>query len=167
MHNILIIDKQANVKETRVSNINENELYKKAGLKTRGTFELQTTLEVQLNKKYIIKLFAKKDGRAGYENKYEFPPPIDKDLYFGNVILVNNNDNLTLDEWEAIYDKLNGGFEDLDDSEEEEDEDEEGEFVKEGYKKDGFIVDDSEESDYSDESDEFDLTDELSEEEYV
>ena len=43
------------------------------------------------------------------------------------------------------------------------------EYVKEGYKKDGFIVDDETEESLDEESDEdeFYLTDELTEEEYV
>ena len=168
MHTILVVDKQGNIKQTKVASIGDD-LYKKAGLKNKGSFEIQTTWEVELNTKYSISLYAKTDGRAGYENKYELPPPIDKPLYFGNMILVNNNGDLTLEDWEDIYNHLHGGFEDLDESDSEEEDEEEGEYVKEGYKKDGFIVDDDddEESDSDEESEEFDLTDELCEEEYV
>merc|ERR1711871_281280 len=145
MYTILIIDKTGFIKQSRVTNIQDDEMYKKAGLKTPGSFLLQTTWKMQLSKKYEIKVFAKTDGRAGYENKYELPPPIDKELYFGNIILVNQNGDLTIEEWKTIYDKLHGGFEDLEESDEESDEDEEEdshqEYVKEGYKKDGFIVD--------------------------
>ena len=169
MHTILIVDKQGNIKQSKVTSIGDD-LYKKAGLKNKGSFDIQNTWEVTLKNKYSISLYAKTDGRAGYENKYELPPPIDKPLYFGNMILVNNDGDLTVDQWEEIYDHLHGGFEDLDESESEDEDDEEGEFVKEGYKKDGFIVDDDScdsQSDTDDESEEFDLTDELCEEEYV
>lgn len=171
MHTILIVDKQGNIKHSKVTTIGDD-LYKKAGLKNKGSFDVQTTWDVELKIKYSISLYAKTDGRAGNENKYELPPPIDKTLYFGNLILVNNNGDLSLEQWEEIYNKLHGGFDDLDESESEEEDDEEGEYVKEGYKKDGFIVDDNSDDSESDEeeseeSDEFYLTDELCEEEYV
>ena len=171
MYTILVIDKTGSIKQSRITSIQDDEMYKKAGLKTPSSFSLQTTWKVQLSKKYEIKVFAKTDGRAGYENKYELPPPIDKELYFVNIILVNEDGDLTIEERNVIYDKLHGGFEDLEESDEESDEDEDSqqEYVKEGYKKDGFIVDDeTEESlDEEDSDDEFYLTDELTEEEYV
>ena len=172
MYTILVIDKTGSIKQSRVTSIEDNEMYKKAGLKSPGSFSLQTIWKMQLSKKYEIKVFAKTDGRAGYENKYELPPPIDKELYFGNIVLVNQEGDLTIEEWNIIYDKLHGGFEDLEESDEEQDEDDEDsqqEYVKEGYKKDGFIVDDETEESLDEESDEdeFYLTDELTEEEYV
>ena len=67
--------------------------------------------------------------------------------------------NLTTNEWNKIYDKLYGGFEDLDkeDSDEEDEEDEYDELAKtkSGYAKDGFIVDDDEDDEsYEDDSEE-------------
>ena len=49
-----------------------------------------------------MKLFymQKDSGRAGSENKFEFPPPVDNELYFGNCILLNLKGN--------IKKKLNG-----------------------------------------------------------
>jgi hypothetical protein len=76
-------------------------------------------------------------------------------LFFGNCIIVNKKGDkavsITCDEWDAIYEHLFGGFEDLGD-EDSEDEDETSEDdglprTKEGYVKDGFIVDDDEELD--------------------
>ena len=77
-------------------------------------------------------------------------------MYYGTVLLFKHeneeprNDeiiNFTKDEWDKLYEKLFGGFEDLD--EEEEDSDDELENVpsemktKDGYLKDGFVVDTS------------------------
>ena len=39
---ILIVEKNGNIKEQKVNNINENELYKKVGLKSSNGFTLQT-----------------------------------------------------------------------------------------------------------------------------
>ena len=33
-------------------------------------------------KNYYISLYAKDYGRAGQENKYDLPPPLDKELYY-------------------------------------------------------------------------------------
>ena len=100
------------------------------------------------------------DGIAGQENKYEFPPPFDKELFFGDCYLVKYSAKdlkpqcLDIDEWREIYNNLYGGFEVLtgEDDENEREIEEEREllndptiqFTKEGYVKDGMIVDDDE-----------------------
>ena len=53
-------------------------------------------------------MWAKDDGLANQENKYEFPPPLDHDLYFGACILIahdakNNYVDLTEPLWDKIY----------------------------------------------------------------
>ena len=89
---------------------------------------------------YDIQLYAKKRGKAGHENKYEFPPPIDSVLYFGDCLLVNPSGDLTIEMWNEFYEGIMQ-FEDIG-TEEEEDE-EVGEFSN-GYLKDGFVVSDNE-----------------------
>ena len=103
--------------------------------------------------KIIIELWAKNDGLANYENKYEFPPPVDNELFFGACSLIarnnkNNYINLTKDMWNKIYEYLFGGFESLvaneDSDEEEEDELDaipSNKKTRDGYLKDGFVVD--------------------------
>jgi hypothetical protein len=105
--------------------------------------------------KYIyIDVWAKTDGRAGNENKYELPPPIDELIIFGNIALVARIDNetavdLTVEMWNVIYENLFGGFEDLATSAvEDENEIDELDSIPQhkktsnGYLKDGFIVED-------------------------
>jgi hypothetical protein len=152
---ILIVDKTGKIKELEVKNYDENELYKKAGFKSAEGFELQTEWGAEVNdKKYSISVFGKTNGRAGQENKYEFPPPIDNTLLFGSCVIVNKKNgepsNITKDEWTSVYHHLYGGFEDIgsEDSEDEEtDEDDDRPRTKEGYVKDGFIVDDKDDGD--------------------
>ena len=129
-------------------------MYKKAGYKSQEGFKCHTTWTVELdNKTYNISLYGKITGRANQENKYEFPPPVDKLLFFGNCILVNQEDGIFVDiknkEWEEIYEKLYGGFDDIgdededDDLDDEDDEDMDGlKLTKSGYAKDGFIIED-------------------------
>jgi len=105
--------------------------------------------------KYIyVDLWAKIDGRAGNENKYEMPPPVDQIIFYGNIALVARLDkkhaiNLTVDIWNVIYERLFGGFEDLATTAvEDENEIDELDLVPayqktlNGYLKDGFVVDD-------------------------
>lgn len=163
MPTILCVEKLGAIKELNVKNVNEDELYKKASLKTDKDFKLHTTWKMKVNKKnYQICVYGKTTGRANTENKYEFPPPIDNTLFFGNCLIVNKDEDntiisVTLSEWEKIYEELFGGFEDLGDEDsddsEEEDEDETLPKTKSGYAKDGFVVDDDEDMDESEDED--------------
>lgn len=101
-----------------------------------------------------VDVWGKTEGRAGYENKYEMPPPIDELLFYGNIALVARSDgenavDLTTELWNIIYEKLFGGFEDLAASAiDDENESDELDAIplhkktRNGYLKDGFVVDD-------------------------
>jgi hypothetical protein len=153
---VLIFEKNGTIKEQTIKKFNELELYKKAGLKSSTGFNNRTIWNIDgiKGKSYHLSLFGKIDGRANSENKYEFPPPVDNTLFFGNCILVNKDEddvpiNITKKEWTEIYDHLYGGFDDIGDDadeeeEEEEDEDDDLPRTKSGYVKDGFIVEDGE-----------------------
>lgn len=152
---VLIVEKLANIKEQNIK-YDEAELYKKAGHSSATGFKChaQWAIDDLDGKSYHICVYGKTTGRANSENKYEFPPPIDSTLFFGNCIIVNKKDDkptsITSDEWDAIYEHLFGGFEDLGDEDSEDDESSEDDGLprtKEGYVKDGFIVDDDDELD--------------------
>jgi hypothetical protein len=165
---VLIVEKSGNIKEQNIK-FDENELYKKAGHSSQTGFKCyaEWNIEDLDDKSYNISVYGKTTGRANNENKYEFPPPIDNTLFFGNCIILNKHNNivvsLTSDEWDNIYEYLYGGFEDLgdEDSEEDEDDDEGIPLTKQGYAKDGFIVDDDDDN----EDDEYEEEDEEEEEE--
>jgi len=142
-----------NIKSTK-------ELYKKAGFRSDNNFDLRHTYQVE-NSYYQI--YSKNKGRANTENKYELPPPLDNDLYFGSILIIKlNNDkecvDITEEEWNKVYEKLFGGFEDLNTENEQSENDEEDDIYNDlertaqGYAKDGFVISDN---------------DELDEEEYV
>jgi hypothetical protein len=156
---VILIDKTGTIKETSIKQYVETDLYKKAGFKTADQFKLHTIWAVEIGtKKYSVSLYGKTEGKANQENKYDFPPPVDNTLFFGSCILVNKNEDgevisLSESEWEQIYEKLFGGFEDIGSSDSEDDEDEfDGPTTKEGYAKDGFVVGDDDTDEY-DESD--------------
>jgi hypothetical protein len=157
---VLIVEKNGAIQECELKSYNESELYKKAGLKSASGFELQTEWGADLDgQAFSVSVFGKTSGRAGQENKYEFPPPIDNVLLFGSCVLVNKVNgkaaDLSNDEWTKIYEHLYGGFEDLGDEDSEFSEDDVDDDVprtKEGYVKDDFIVDDDDDDYESDES---------------
>jgi hypothetical protein len=168
--NILIVEKNGTIKETFIKSFDETILYKKAGFKTNDNFKCHTIWDIEEldGVSYSISVYGKTNGRANQENKYEFPPPIDNTLFFGNCVIVNKCSNIPTNissiEWEKIYDHLYGGFEDLGEEDSEEDESEENDDIprtKTGYVKDGFVVDDNEleEDDSDDDNDDDDGVD--------
>jgi hypothetical protein len=189
--NIIIVEKTGALKMLAIKDFKEDELFKKCGFKKQDDFIEQTQWSIKLNgSKYIVHVFAKTEGRANSENKYDFPPPIDTKLFFGNcAIIAKKQDisdngkfkytNLSLELWEKMYEKLFGGFEDLtmtaveDENELDElDNVPKDKKTKDGYLKDGFVVDSSdtdeegscsdseEEGDHQDDTEEIDCDDE-------
>ena len=174
----ILINKTGELKEVKINDLNE--LYKLCKFKKPDNFDLRHTWKIRLKEtKYKLNLYAKNDGRANTENKYDLPPPVDNDLFFGSMLVVAFSPDdellsLTIEIWEKLYEKMFGGFEDLKDTAKE-DEEEEDELenipdsmkTKEGYLKDGFIVDDDdedEEGDYEEEDLEYEGGDEDDEE---
>jgi len=158
----IVIEKNGTIKEVSLKETDEETLYKKAGFKTKEGFSCHTQWTVNdLNDtSFTVSVYGKTTGRANQENKYEFPPPIDKTLFFGNCLLLNHVNgtakSLIKKDWEAIYDYLYGGFADIDEgesecSEDDDDEDDDLPRTKSGYAKDGFVVDEDEEEDEEDE----------------
>lgn len=155
MVKVIVVNKAGQLKELNIKKLDREELYKKAGLKKPINFIKQTVWTVTLSETNIeLELWAKTDGKAGYENKYDFPPPVDTTLYFGSCILLLCNSNnhtpedLTIDKWKQIYNTLFGGFEDLNNENSEDSNDELDEIpqlfkTKEGYLKDEFICEDT------------------------
>ena len=157
---IIIVERLGSLKMLSIKDFKQEELYKKCGFKKAEDFNKQAEWNAKYDgKKYFIQVFAKTDGRANSENKYDFPPPIDTKLFYGSCAIVaqvkkddgsKGYSNLTLPLWNKIYEKLFGGFEDLA-ATAKEDEEEEDELenvpkekkTKQGYLKDGFVVDSS------------------------
>lgn len=181
MPKILIVEKLGNLKGAVLAPgvAPGAELYKKAGFKVATDFGLQHTYDFApaAGVSYQVELYGKTKGRAGQENKYDFPPPMDETLFFGSCVLVCRDMraagaviDLAAADWEKIYEHLFGGFEDLgsedsdDDSEEAALEAEERrlrqdpktQFTKEGYVKDDFIVDDDDDDELLEDDDDSD-----------
>jgi len=156
-----------------------SQLYKKCGLRKPDGFAMRHAWKVRVGDEIVFaQLWAKNDGRAGHENKFELPPPVDTVLFFGTmcVVLVDEADSpipgmdLRKKSWTKVYEALYGGFEDLGNDDDDEEEDEladvpAGMKTKAGYLKDGFVVEsagnsDEEDGDSSDDDDDGDVIDE-------
>ena len=169
MTDIILIETNGTVKQTKVKDLTFETLYKKAGFRADTNFKKRHSWKTPIASETVtIELWAKDDGKANFENKYDFPPPVDKALYFGICVLIRIDEKgniigLTADLWKTIYEKLFGGFEDIEEDEElSEDELENVDKklkTKHGYLKDGFVVDEvasDEDDDYSDDDDDDD-----------
>lgn len=172
---IVIVSKTGTLSEVVVEPENETTLdeltillSKKCGYRNHNGFSCYHTYKYKNKKKFsfyvdnedvvpkyiYVDVWAKTDGRAGNENKYEMPPPVDEIIYYGNIALVARVDkehavSLTATIWNVIYERLFGGFEDLDSTAlEDENEVDELDLIPayqktiNGYLKDGFVVDD-------------------------
>ena len=131
-------------------NMDLNDIYKKCGFRKNKDFGKRHTWK--LSDSEYVSIYSKDSGRANTENKYELPPPLDTPLYFGSLAIIKhteetpsneNCEDFTVEAWKTVYDKLMGGFEDLDEEEEESEEEyvDPKDLTKHGYKKDGFVID--------------------------
>jgi len=157
MVKVVIIDKQGNVKASTVNKFNLDTLYKKCKFRDSDNFQNRHTWK--WDDKHVS-LFAKISGRANTENKYDFPSPMDNELFFGSTLLcahtekdLSNNDviDFTKEDWVELYEKLMGGFENIGDEDSERSADEDDEdfdpdnMTESGYLKNSFVADDNEE----------------------
>ena len=161
---IIIVERVGTLKVLSIKDFKYEELFKKCGFKKGDDFLKQTEWNVKCDgKKYVFEVYGKTDGRANSENKYDFPPPIDSTLFYGSCAIVGyikkedgvkTVTNISIPLWNKVYEKLFGGFEDLATTakEDEEEDDELSHIPKEkktknGYLKDGFVVDSSDTED--------------------
>lgn len=157
MPSIVIVEKGGDLKALEYKSTSTDELYKKCSFKKSEGFGKvsEWTYSKKGENMITVELWARSDGQANQENKYDFPPPADNELFFGNCALLARDSNmsiidLSVERWNRVYEHLFGGFETLADNEDE-DEDEEDELdhvpssmkTKDGYLKDGFIIEDA------------------------
>lgn len=170
---VVIVEKTGTLKNLCIKSFNEDELYKKCGFKSAENFKKHCEWKIKkADLTYIISAYGKTVGKSMSENKYDFPPPIDNTLFFGNCVLVCHTEykgesgsplleSVDIELWEKLYEVLFGGFEDLSataaEDEFEVDELENIPASKKtkvgGYLKDGFVVDEDEDEEDDNEED--------------
>ena len=99
-------------------------LHKKCLLTTNKNFDVRHVWHYDDS---YISLYSKNKGKAGTENKFELPPPLDNELYFGTVgffkhrseeLNIDEIENFEMEDFKKMIDYLFGGFENLDDTSE-------------------------------------------------
>lgn len=168
MVKIAIIEKNGACVDKDCGKLKLEDLYKKCNFRKNVDFKKIHSFKV---KQHYVHVFGKTDGRANQENKFDFPPPIDNELYFGNMALLKSQEKDITDDniidydsasWNKDYETLMGGFEDIgsnDDDDYESDELEtypKEQLTKQGYLKDGFVVQDEDDNDEEEDDDEED-----------
>lgn len=92
----------------------------------KGVGKLENLHNWKYNNSFI-KLYGYYDGEAGQENKFELPPPVENELYFGDLLIMKKTQEIqdfTTDDFLEFYNEMMGGFEDIEDTEDESDEEE-------------------------------------------
>ena len=128
---VIVISKDGSFKSVNKT----DELYKCCKYKSNKDF-------VKLHEWNEYELWGKKKGKAGSENKCEFPSPIENLLYFGTLCVCKKDNDLAMEEWTTWYTKKMGNNISIEDSEEQSVDSEDysdSELTKEGYLKDSFI----------------------------
>lgn len=164
---IVVIKKNGDFHSSTLPEGGIDELYKRCGFKKPDGFAMACLWTIMASEKIFVRVYGKTAGRAGAENKAELPPPVDKVLFFGNVAVVASQGagfenskpiSLSVPRLQELLDMLGGGAEDLGSSKQDAIdalEDAAHEVVlraeikksgvgltREGYAKDGFVVDD-------------------------
>jgi hypothetical protein len=177
----VIVSRTGELRVCPVAEYSQTELAKKCKHKASDGFEVRAEwaysgTDKADNEKFMVELWAREDGKAGQENKYEFPPPVDTILFFGECALVakdmtpqHNVIPLTIEKWEKMYNFLFGGFDQVDDDDDDDDDDENDSDnfedsvrkrkTKDGYLKDGFVISDTSCDEEQDEDEEQDVDD--------
>ena len=155
MPEILIVEQSGEVTPFSFKELPVCELYKKCGYRKQDeNFQQHIKWSIKYKKKsYSIGVYGKTQGKVGKENKFEFPPPFDNIIFYGKLAIVNMENekigDISDEMWNIIYEKMFGGFEDLADTQQEDDNEpdelagmDKSKITESGYLKDGFVVDD-------------------------
>lgn len=176
MTKIVLVEKNGTLKTLNAKKLTIDDLYKKCGFRKSDGFDKRNNWVVKNKSVYSVEVWARDTGRANTENKYDLPPPVDTELYFGTIAVVGLDEageltDLDKPHWDKIYEQLFGGFDELGDSEDDDDEDDELDNIPielktkvGGYMKDGFVVDGDESDDH--ETEDVDVDIEASDSEY-
>lgn len=131
----------------------------KMWIKTKGKGGIDRECDWEMPNGLLVSMFGWTKGKEEIINKFELPPPVDMELYYGDLIFIGTIKglpiNFNIEKFEEFYSEAFGGFEDLEDNESEPDEQYED--------SDSFIIEDHDSEPESETTEEEDNGDELSE----
>lgn len=85
---VIIVERNGDLRLSQMKEYSPMELCKKCKYKSPSGFEMRAEWAYSGpdEDKFTVELWAREDGKAGQENKYEFPPPVDTMMFFGVCI---------------------------------------------------------------------------------
>lgn len=111
MTSIVVIEKTGTTKNQMVRSLSREVIYKKCGFKTNREFKCIHSWSINHNNVYTIELWASTFCKLGQENSFQWPPPLNKNVYYGNMGLVAFNEkdeiiDFNVETWNILYTDL-------------------------------------------------------------
>lgn len=92
-----------------------------SGIKSKGHNNIERECDYEWNDN-LISMYCWTDGSESKINKHDLPPPIDNELYYGDILVLMHNEgnllDLSKDSYNKFYEDAFGGFEDIEEEEE-------------------------------------------------
>lgn len=91
------------------------------GIKSKGQDDIERECDFEWNNN-LISMYCWSEGSESKINKHDLPPPIDNQLYYGDILVLRHNNgnliDLSKDNYNQFYEDAFGGFEDIEEDEE-------------------------------------------------
>ena len=91
------------------------------GIKSKGHDDIERECDYEWNND-VISMYCWSEGSESKINKHDLPPPIDNELYYGDILVLRHENgnllDLSKDSYNKFYEDAFGGFEDIEDDEE-------------------------------------------------
>ena len=91
------------------------------GIKSKGHDDIERECDFEWNNN-LISMYCWSEGSESKINKHDLPPPIDTELYYGDILVLRHNNgnliDLSKDNYNQFYEDAFGGFEDIEEDEE-------------------------------------------------
>lgn len=91
------------------------------GIKSKGHDHIERECDYEWNNN-VISMYCWSEGSESKINKHDLPPPIDNELYYGDILVLRHENgnllDLSKDNYNKFYEDAFGGFEDIEDDEE-------------------------------------------------
>lgn len=92
-----------------------------SGIKSKGHDNIERECDYEWNNN-LISMYCWSEGSESKINKHDLPPPVDNELYYGDILVLRHDNgnliDLSKDNYNQFYEDAFGGFEDIEEEEE-------------------------------------------------
>ena len=92
-----------------------------SGIKSKGHDNIERECDYEWNDN-LISMYCWSQGSESKINKHDLPPPVDNELYYGDILVLRHDNgnliDLSKDNYNQFYEDAFGGFEDIEEEEE-------------------------------------------------